>query len=208
MADPSTATAKKKKRGCRGCLKWLLIIFGVLLLIGAILAALFYRVPDRLGIIPSAAEKRLTGVPDREASASMLAEAQAAGMNAQGVSLYVLPMKEGDESIAFALLNSTEGFAFPRGGQRDPMIQTLIQLGTTATARQAGVSVVGFEFLDDQGRSYMTIAARTEDIQAVANGRMTDHQFMQVSYGDIRMDEVFSAEMEALQELLSNSEAQ
>ncbi|MDO8649628.1 MAG: hypothetical protein Q7R81_07690 [Candidatus Peregrinibacteria bacterium] len=203
--SPSTPSSSPKKRGgCRrlfrGCLWFLLIL---LILVGLI-AALFYRVPERLGLGSTRAEKLLSPTPDRVASAKMLDEATAAGLSANGVHLYVLPMKDGSASIAFAILRATEGFAFARG-QRDPVIQTLVTLGTTATARQSGVAVVGLEFYDEKGRSYMTIAARTEDIQKVAQGQITDEEFMRIAYGDVRIDEVFSAEMDALKEFLSSS---
>ncbi|MDO8648220.1 MAG: hypothetical protein Q7R81_00370 [Candidatus Peregrinibacteria bacterium] len=201
MARSDSSPRVKKKRGClRGCLWFLLII---LVLLGLVLGLLF-RVPERLGIGSTRAEKLLSPTPDRVASAKMLQEAKAAGLSPNGVHLYVLPMKEGTASIAFAVLRATEGFTFVRG-QRDPVIQTLVTLGTTATARQSGVAVVGLEFYDEKDRSYMTVAGRMEDIQKVAQGQMTDEEFMRIAYGDVRIDEVLSADIDALRELLSSS---
>ena len=184
----------------RGCFWFLLVI----LVIGGLLAALFFRVPERMGLVSSRAEQLLAGTPDRAAGSTMLQEAKSAGFPATGVHLYVLPMKDGNSSIAFAILNATEGFAFPRG-QGDPIIRTLILLGTTPTVQQRNVAVVGFEFIDDKGRSYMTVAARSGDIAKVARGQITPEEFIRLSYGNVRLDEIFTRDVESLQEFLSGS---
>ena len=179
----------------------------IILIILGLVAFFFFRVPAKLGYQPSRAAKLLSSTPDREASRAILKEAATKGLSAQGTHLYVFPMKEGNTSIAFALFMGTEGFAFPRIADKDPIIQTLIAIGTAPTTKASNVSVVGFEYYDDKGRSYMTIAARVPDIEKVASGQMTKEEFIKVSYGDVRVDEVISAEIDQMKELISNSQS-
>src|SRR3989344_264638 len=124
MAD----AVKKKRGGCRGCLKWIGIILLVLIILGAIVAALLYRVPEKLGLVPSKAEKLLVMTPDREAGAELLAEARARGLNTQGVSLYIFPYKDSAGSIATATFDSREGFTFTQGGQLNPIAASFSQV--------------------------------------------------------------------------------
>ncbi len=210
-APPSAESPKKRKKGgCRRCLKWFFMTILVLLILGAILAAIFFRVPERLGLVGRGgkAEKLLITTSDRETAAQILKEAAGAGLNTKGVSLSVLPLKSGEASIAFAILSSVDGFTFPRIEQKDPIIQTLIMLGTAPSIRANNITVVGFEFYDDKGRSYMTVAAQVDEIEKVARGQLTKEEFMQRSYGNIRIDEIFSADMDQMKEFLSESKAQ
>jgi hypothetical protein len=201
---PPTLTnpAKRKKGGCRGCLKIFLIVLAVLLVIFGIIAALFYRIPQRLGLMPNKAEKLLVATPDREAADELLAEARARGMSTQGVSLYVLPYKDGNGSVASAIFDSREGFSFSQGGRLNPVGQAFSQIAGGPVAEKLNIERITVTYISAKGEDLMSLSAKRSDSLAFANGSMSEEQFMSVLGGDINLPAVVNEQIDSINRML------
>jgi len=171
---------KRKGRGCLGwgCLVLTAILAVVVLLVG-VGAALFFRVPERLGIRKSAAERLLSQTPDREAASAILADLKKAGVDTKGVELYVLPFKEKEGSIAYAVLDTSQGFDFRGVKEDDPITDYLTKLATGEASEKYGIERVALEYRGQGGDSLLTVTASTDTIAGFANGTVSKEQFLQ-----------------------------
>ncbi len=181
----------------RGCL-WFLF---ALLLIGGIFAGLLFRIPQKLGIVPSAAERVFSQTPDREGAKTMLAEAKTAGLNTQGIVLYVFPIGDGSESVAVATLDARQGFTFGETGEADPIANVMIKLMSGPSVRELGVRRLGISYISPEGSTYMSFTASSEVIASMAAGRMTLAQFMDAVDGDINFPAMIKHDIDSFKNL-------
>jgi hypothetical protein len=196
-----TATPPRKRSGCLGCLTWILILFVVFALLIGLALSLFFRIPQRLGIIPNAAERHFVATPDREAAAALLAEARAQGLDTRGVSLYVFPYKEGGGSAAIAMFDARKGFSFGQGGRLNPLGAAFSQIAGGPTAERLGIERVTVVYVSGKGQDLMTLSAARDSALSFANGSMSEEQFMSVLDGDIHLPAVLDEQIESFQKM-------
>jgi hypothetical protein len=137
--------------------------------IGVATAALVLRIPQQVGLIPTA-ETLLADTPDREGAAELMASMQASGIETTGMSLHLLPMREGDAVIAYAVLDTSAGFRFPDAGERPGLIEMFVRL-SEGRARELGVTRVAVDYRDGTGKSLGLLTASASSIARVASGQ-------------------------------------
>jgi hypothetical protein len=177
-----SATPATKRRGCcgTGCL----ILILLLLLVAALGAALYFQVPQKLGLIKSPAERLLSDSPDRETASALMEELAAAGFDLDGVEAYVLPLRDGTGSLAYVVLDASEGFAFPTNLD-DPITDSLEQLAMGNVATEFDIHRVGMEYKSITGESLLTLTASTQTISDYANGRLSREEFLKGIDGEV-----------------------
>ncbi|NOS67259.1 MAG: hypothetical protein HOO67_02745 [Candidatus Peribacteraceae bacterium] len=196
-----TGKKSRKKGGCRGCLKFGLWCVLIVFLLSGIAAALVFRVPQRLGILPSATKRVFTQTPDRAGAKKVLAEARAAGLNTQGISLYVFPVGDGTKSIALATIDERKGFSFGQTAGLDPMAHVMTKLMAGPTVTEIGVERVGVHYIGENGAQFGSFTASADSIRAVAAGRMTKEQFISAVDGDVNIPAMLKYQLDALTKL-------
>jgi hypothetical protein len=171
---------KSRRRGCcgSGCLLLLLL----LLLIVAAGAALYLRLPQKLGLVKPATETLLADTPDREAASTILSDLAAAGLNTQGMQLYVLPYQDGSGAVAYAVLDATQGFAFPQS-TTDPVVAFMAQLAQGAAAKEYGIKRVAIDYRLASDSSLLKFTVSTQALQDFAQGKITREQLLQAIEG-------------------------
>jgi len=169
----------KKGRGCCGwgCLVMLILLAVVVVSVGG--AAMFFRVPQQLGLVTSAADRLLSGTPDWEGTKALKDELTKAGIDTQGMDIYVIPMAGKGGSLAVATLDASKGFHFESAAGRDPIIDYMAKLSSGDAAKQAGIERVAIDYRDLTGQSLVTLTAPTDAISRFAQGTVSREQFMQ-----------------------------
>jgi hypothetical protein len=159
--------APPRGRGClfRGCLVTLSFVVGI----GVATAALVLRIPQQVGLIPTA-ETLLADTPDREGAAELMASIEASGIDTTGMSLLLLPMRDGDAVIAYAVLDTSAGFRFPAATDRPGLIEMFVRL-SDGRARELGVTRVAVDYRDGTGKSLGLLTASASSIARVASGQ-------------------------------------
>lgn len=181
-AQAPAPSPRKKGRGCfaTGCLLVLaLLLFGV-----AAAAAIYFRVPQQIGLLPSA-DRLLEGTPDRAASAEIAGDMQAAGVDTTGLTLYVLPVKDASGTLAYAILDVSEGFQFPSGGESNPLFRVMTALVESPAIDRANVTQIAVEYRDGSGHRLGTFTAKTAVVRQLANGQLDDQAFSEQLAGDV-----------------------
>ena len=161
------AAPPPRGRGClfRGCLITLSFVLGVVIA-GT---ALVLRIPQQIGLIPTA-ETLLADTPDREGAAELMASMQASGIDTTGMSLYLLPMRDGSGAIAYAVLDTAAGFQFPTSANRPGLIEMFVRLAD-GRAREMGVTRVAVDYRDGTGASLGLLTASASSIARLASGQ-------------------------------------
>ena len=164
---PTPTEPPRRGRGClfRGCLITLSFLLGI----GVAIGALVLRVPQQIGLIPTA-ETLLADTPDREGARELMASMAASGIDTTGMSLYLLPMREGDAVIAYAVLDTSAGFRIPTAADRPGLIEMFVRLAD-GRARELGVTRVAIDYRDANGKSLGLLTAPAEAIARVASGQ-------------------------------------
>ena len=161
--------AKGKKR--HGCLISLLVIVVILGIAGIVL----FRVPQKIGLVKSPAEKMYSQAADTEKAALVVAGLQQYGVKMNGVEVYVMPVKDTDHNTAFIILDSSKGFNFNNSGIHDP-IAAFVSIALQA--QQQGINRAAVVYYDEQGKALLTVTAATGDVVAYSQGKMTKEQLM------------------------------
>lgn len=173
--------ARRRKR--RGCLGWGCLVVGSLLLVVVLLigwiAAVQFRVPERLGLRKRPAERLLSGTPDREAAEAFLAEFEEAGVSTEGMALYVIPVEGKGYNLAVAVLDASQGFRFERAGEDDVVLGYFKRLATGEAADEYRMGRVAIHYLDENGEALLSMTAPTEAIQRFARGEIGRQELMQ-----------------------------
>jgi hypothetical protein len=172
----------RRRRGCcgTGCLLLLLL----LLLIVAAGAALYLRLPQKLGLIKPATERLLSGTPDREAAATILNDLAQAGLNTKGMQLYVVPYQGGSGVVAYAVLDGGQGFTFPESPS-DPVIAFLTQLALGDAAKNYGVKRVAIDYRLGTDSSLLKLTVSTQAIEDYARGKIDRQKLLQAIEGSV-----------------------
>ena len=175
-AGPSRA---KRRGGCLGCgVK----VLGALLIVAALVGgwvAIRLRVPEKLGLRKPLAERVFGQTPNRQAAEAIVGDLEQAGLDTQGVSLYVLPYGDRDASVAVGVLDASQGFQFDRTSDEDPVVEYLQSLALGEAAHQHGIDRVAIQYRDEKGEAPLTVTASTEAIGRFARGEITRQEFLQ-----------------------------
>jgi hypothetical protein len=170
--DVKTKPPKKKKRWYSPG-KIILYLFVLIIVVGA---GLYFRVPQKIGLVKGPAEQLFTITPDREKAAVVMADLQAAGLNTQGVEVYVLPVSGTDDNVAMVVLDASKGFNFNSSGSADPVKDFLT---VAAKAQQQGINRAAVAYYDEKGKPLATATLPTDAVLAYSQGKLTDRQLME-----------------------------
>lgn len=182
----------KKKRGfLRTFFRWFFRILLLLIVLGAILVALALRLPQKWGLVKSPAEKAFEATADRSGAEKLLASAKTEGFAAEGTELYLLPIKDSDQNVAYAVFDSSKGFRFgvpAEGG--DPMLGALVSLARSQAAKDLKVERVAIEYRDESGKPLVTMTANTAMILDFANKKISREAFIKAVDGRMEIKNV------------------
>ena len=170
------------RRGCCGCGCGPLLV--LLLVVVAIGAALYFQVPQKLGLIKPASERLLAAAPDRGCAEQILGTLADRQIDTQGLELWVLPYKDKAGAILYANLDASAGFAFPKNSS-DPVIGFMTTLVTNEAALACGIQRVAIEYHLGEELSVMKMTASTQELQDHARGKLSREQLMKVMEGSI-----------------------
>ena len=166
-----TEPVKVKGKKRHGCLISLLVIVVILGIAGIVL----FRVPQKIGLVKSPAEKMYAQAADTEKAAMVVGGLQKYGMKMNGVEVYVMPVKDTDHNTAFIILDSSKGFNFNSSGIHDPIAAFV---AIASQAQQQGINRAAVVYYDEQGKALLTVTAATSDVLAYSQGKMTKEQLM------------------------------
>ena len=152
-----------------------LSILGLLVLIIALGAALYFRVPQKIGLVKSPAEQLLQGTLDKEKAAGVMQSLQSAGVNTKGVEVYVLPVAGTDREMAIVVLDASQGFNFTGSSGVDPVKEFIKAI---SEAQKLGIDRGAIQYRDETGKELLTVTVPTDAVVAYSQGRMTDQQLM------------------------------
>jgi hypothetical protein len=158
MTNQATTIAKpekvkgKKRHGCLIALLVVVVILGVA-------AIIIFRVPQKIGLVKSPAEKMYIQPNDPDKAALIVDNLAGSGLDMEGVEVYVMP-----------------GFSFNTSGSTDP-VSSFIALA--AQAQQQGINRAAVVYYDAQGKALMTLTVATADMAAYTQGKITDKQLME-----------------------------
>jgi len=174
----------RKKRGCLrcGCLV-IGIPLLILILLAGIGAAMYFKVPERLGLKQPPAEHLLSGTPDRVAAQEIKNGLRAAGIGTEGLTLYVLPVEGKDYNLVVAVLDETQGFKFQGLGNEDVVIEFFKSLALGGTARKHNVGRVAIHYVNDQGELKVSMTAPTQALRDFADGKITRESLLEAIEG-------------------------
>jgi hypothetical protein len=169
--DIQTKPPKKKRKFLAG--KIILLIIVLIIAAGAVL---YFKVPQKIGLIKSPAERLFTVTPDREKAAAVMEGLEQAGLNTRGVEVYVLPVSGTDHNVAMIVLDTSKGFDFNNYSSADPVKDFLTAL---SKAQPEGVNRAAVAYYDEEGRQLMAATLPTDAVVAYSQGKLTDRQLME-----------------------------
>ena len=176
----------------RGCLGWGCLVVGSLLLVAILLigwiAAVQYRLPERLGLRKPPAERLLSGTPDREAAEAILAEFEEAGVSTEGMGLYVIPVEGKGYNLAVAVMDAAQGFRFERTRDEDVVLGFFKRLAIGEAADEYSIGRVTIHYLNEDGEALLSMTAPTQAIQRFARGEIGREELMQAMEGKIDLE--------------------
>ena len=132
--------------------------------------------PEKIGLVKSPAEKLYTQPNDAEKAAVVLDSLQEAGLNTQGVEVYVMPVAGTDHNTAFIVLDASKGFSFDNSGITDPIDDFI---AVAAQAQLQGINRAAVTYYDENGKELLTLTLPTADVVAYSQGKITDRQLME-----------------------------
>jgi len=134
---------------------------------------------EKAGLRKPLAERVFGQTPNRPAAEAIMGDLELAGLDTQGVSLYVLPYGDRDAGVALAVLDASQGFRFGGAGDQDPMLEYLQNLALGESAQQHGIDRVAVQYRDEKGEAPLIVTASTESIARFARGEITRQEFLQ-----------------------------
>ncbi|MBI5651423.1 MAG: hypothetical protein HZC40_13425 [Chloroflexi bacterium] len=172
-----TAVAKPKPKTGIGCVRiGCTLILGFVFVIVAIVAVLYFRVPQQLGLLPSA-QRAFADTPDRAAAIALRDELTKAGIDTRGMGIYVLPYRDKPGSVVYITLDSAQGFKF-KSGSKDPVVDYFKQIAQSGSAKQYDIRRLAMEYKSPAGISLLSLTASTDTITAFANGAINRSEFL------------------------------
>jgi hypothetical protein len=169
---PAEKTVKVKGKKRHGCLISLLVIVVIL----GIVAIVVFRVPQKIGLVKSPAEKMYTQPNDEGKAALVMNNLEQSGLKMQGVEVYIMPIAGTEHNTAIIVLDASRGFDFTNSSVSDP-IQDFIAIAVQA--QQQGINREAVVYYDEQGKALLTLTVATDDIVAYSKGKITDKQLME-----------------------------
>jgi hypothetical protein len=152
------------------------VALAVLLLIVAAVLFLF-RIPQKLGWVKSAGAKLVEQTPEVSTAQEIVAEAEAKGFKSEAVHVYVFPKPGSGDAMLLASYDFSKGAKLSQAGTYHPVVAALVLLGGGAKATENGITHVGAEFLDEDGKYVLSVAASVADINDLQAGKITEAQF-------------------------------
>jgi len=159
--------------------------------------SIFFKIPERLGIIKSPTEQLLSQTPDPDAAKKLTEELKKTGISTQGLKVYVIPYKGREGSLAFAVLNASEGFNLQNSGN-DVIMNSMKLLAVSNAAKQNHIQRVAVDYRNKDGKSLITLTASTEAISSFALGKINQEQFMKEVEGMFNLPELIKEAKEVL----------
>jgi hypothetical protein len=153
----------------------------------------FFNVPQKIGIVASPGERLLSQTPDREAAASLKADLVKAGINTQGISLYVFPEKTSDQNVLLAVLDSSQGFYFNNYGSQDAISGYLKQLAELDKSGTYHIERIVLDYKDSDGESLVGLTAPVTAIRKFSQGTMSRQDFMEAIEGQVNVSKLAEA---------------
>jgi hypothetical protein len=146
------------------------------------------EIPKRLGVRQSPAQRLLSGPPDRYAAQQIVDELAAAGLDTQGMWVYVLPIEGQSYRAAYAVLDASQGFEFERGSGEDVVVDQLIRLATSDAAAAQNIGRIAIDYRDREGNQVISLTAPTDAIRAYARGEIGQEAFMASLEGQVDLE--------------------
>ena len=167
LEAPTPGAPPRRGRGClfRGCLITLSFVVGIVIAT----TALLLHIPQQVGLLPTA-ETLLADTPDREGAQALMVSMAASGIDTTGMSLYLLPMRDGSGVIAYAVLDTSAGFRFPDATDRPGIVEMFVRLAE-GRARELGVTRVAVDYRNGTGASLGVLTASASSIARLASGQ-------------------------------------
>jgi hypothetical protein len=166
---PSEPLKKKKSPAGK------IILIAVLLII-VVAAVLFFRVPQKVGLVKSPAERLFAVTPDNEKADAIMADLEQAGLSGRGVEVYVLPVAGTDDDIAMIVLDASKGFDINQFDSGDPVKELMKAM---SGAGRDGINRAAVAYLDETGKQLVTATLPTDVIADYETGKLTDRQLME-----------------------------
>ena len=161
----------------------------VLIVVG-IAAAVFFNLPQRIGLTKSPAEKLLEQRLDRQAASEMMQDLQTAGVDTRGMEIYVIPYKDSDESLAVAVLDASQGFDIRNFSREDAITKYLALMAELDEGGKYGIKRVAVDYKNEEGDSLLTLTAPSDTVVRYSDGAIDREQFLQELEGQVNFVEV------------------
>ena len=174
VSPPPPPAVPEKKRKRHGCL----IAFGIFLLLIALALAVLFDLPMRLGLISSPAEKMFTEPADPEARATLTQDFEQAGQPTKGISFYVLPFKDRGYSLAYVVLDQSQGYRYVDTGFDNPVFAAFGLVARSKAVEEAQIYRVAVEFREPDGSTLCVLTAPVFAIQQYAAKTIDKKQFI------------------------------
>ena len=166
--------------------KILLAILAVLI----IAAIPIFNLPQRFGLAKSPAEKLLEPRLNESIARTMKQELAAAGVNTQGMEIYVIPYKDSNENLAVVVLDSSQGFDINNFSQEDAITEYLEMLARLDEEGGYNVKRVAVDYKNENGKSLLKLTAPTDTINSYSDGSISRQQFLSELEGEVNFVEV------------------
>jgi hypothetical protein len=140
---------------------------------------------EKLGLRQPASERVFAPPPDREAASALMGALQQAGMSTQGVDFYVLPMAAENSSAAILMLDASQGFDPERLFSDEGDWSALERVLKGDTLQGLNVTRLAIDYVDQQGKSIVTLTASTEALRQFSQGEIDEKEFMREVMGRI-----------------------
>jgi hypothetical protein len=121
---------------------------------------------------------------------------QQAGLNTNGVEVYVVPVAGTNDNVAMVVLDASKGFDISKSKSSDPVKDFLKVM---SAAQADGVNRTGVAYIDEEGKQLVTATVPMDAVAAYAKGTMTTEQLMKKV--DVGTDDVMGFISEISKEL-------
>lgn len=194
---PAVPFEKKKPKGCLSCL----IILGAGAVLLGFFIFLFPVLLRAMGVFGRSAQYLYQQAPDLVAGA--LLEEALEKRNIEGVSVYVIPIKNRDEKGAFIILDASKGYTGLSPLENDDavfldLLKDLTQRNLDENLRIAHLTV---EYRDEEGKPLLSFTVDQKIVGQYANGTITQDEF----HRSIHIDLMETMRRFGLDELLEES---
>lgn len=173
MATETEKPAKPRKKKGFPFGKIILLVIALVIVAGALL---YFRVPQKIGLVKTPADRLFTMTPDRAKAEALIEDLEQAGFNMEGVEVYVLPVKGTEHNVAMFVLDASKGFDFSQSGSGDPFKDFL---EVVSQAEGQGINRAAVAYYNGDGRQLLAATLPTDAAIAYAQGRLTDEQLME-----------------------------